>query len=352
MTGLDSRQEAIITILQERRELEITELEQALAQKTSRSTLNRALADLVARGFLSREGKGKATTYKLSPTYSLLAPVLIDKYFALGPDWRQAKEAFNHSLIPTLESCGADSLFTEAELNHVHDLHNRFRNNIAGLTPVIKRKEFERLTIELAWKSSAIEGNTYSLIETETLLTAGVEAEGHRREEAIMLLNHKAALEYIVQKPEHFQEITIAKIKELHSLLAGGLNIPSQIRTIPVGISGTKYLPLDNQFQIEELLEKVCVILNQAQEPVAKALIASALIAYIQPFADGNKRTSRISANAILMAYGYCPLSYRSVQDTDYKMGLLLFYEQNNISHHKKIFLEQFEFAIKTYWRL
>ncbi|MBU4057052.1 Fic family protein, partial [Patescibacteria group bacterium] len=83
-----------------------------------------------------------------------------------------------------------------------------------------------------------------------------------------------------------------------------------------------------------------------------KAVIAMILIAYIQPFEDGNKRTSRLTGNAILMAHDICPLSYRNMDEVEYKKAVILFYEQNNIGYFKKLFIEQFEFAVKNYFRI
>ena len=81
-----------------------------------------------------------------------------------------------------------------------------------------------------------------------------------------------------------------------------------------------------------------------------KALLALVLLSYIQAFSDGNKRTARIIGNGILIAYGYCPISFRSVDSIDYKKAMLMFYEQNNIAAFKKIFIDQFLFAVKTYF--
>ena len=71
------------------------------------------------------------------------------------------------------------------------------------------------------------------------------------------------------------------------------------------------------------------------------------MLSYIQPFEDGNKRTSRILANAILLSENYCPLSYRSVDDVEYKKAIVLFYEQNSAEYFKRIFIEQFRNAIE-----
>ena len=76
------------------------------------------------------------------------------------------------------------------------------------------------------------------------------------------------------------------------------------------------------------------------------------LLSYIHAFNDGNKRTARIISNAILMENGYFPLSYRSVKASEYKKAMLLFYEQNNITEFKKIFMNQYEYAVNKYFNL
>ncbi|MBL7828200.1 MAG: Fic family protein [Saprospiraceae bacterium] len=122
------------------------------------------------------------------------------------------------------------------------------------------------------------------------------------------------------------------------------------IRRRKVGITGTNYVPLDNEFQIREALDAMCNLINTRHIIFEKALLALVLISYIQPFADGNKRTARIISNGLLMHHNYCPLSFRTVDSLDYKKAMLVFYEQNNLSVFKRIFIEQFEFAVHTYF--
>lgn len=208
----------------------------------------------------------------------------------------------------------------------------------------------ERLGIDLSWKSSEIEGNTYTLLETVNLLKDKIEAKGKKREEAIMLLNHKEALKAIVERPEYFQRISLAKMEDVHSVLIEGLNVERSMRHSRVGISGTNYRPLEVESQIREAVEDACLLINGKENPYEKALLTLLLIAYIQPFVDGNKRTSRLMANAILIAHKCCPLSFRSVEADDYRAALLLFYEQNNLSAFKRIFLEQVDFAVNEYF--
>lgn len=212
------------------------------------------------------------------------------------------------------------------------------------------RKEMERLEVDLSWKSSQIEGNTYSLLETERLLRESKTADGKTKEEAVMLLNHKDALRFILDNPDYLQQLSISRIEDIHTLLTRELSVDKGIRHRRVGITGTNYHPLDNEFQIREALSDTCSLINAKSCVFEKALLALVLLSYIQAFSDGNKRTARITSNAILIANGYCPLSFRSVDSIDYKKAMLLFYEQNNIYAIKQIFISQYEFAVREYF--
>ena len=225
-----------------------------------------------------------------------------------------------------------------------------FSENISKLSPDSRTKEMERLGIDLSWKSSQIEGNTYTLLETEKLLKENEEARGRTKEEAQMLLNHKEALRFLVENEDYLENLAVSRIEDVHSLLVKNLNVQRNIRTTRVGITGTNYRPLDNEFQIREALNDTCNLINAKQNVFEKALLAILLISYIQPFSDANKRTARIVCNALLLANRRCPLSFRTVDSLDYKEALLIFYEQNNLSAFKKIFIEQVEFAVKTYF--
>jgi len=139
-------------------------------------------------------------------------------------------------------------------------------------------------------------------------------------------------------------------MEDIHSLLIADLGVDRSLRHVRVGISGTNYRPLEVESQIREAVDDMCKLVNGKEEPYEKALLALLLIAYIQPFVDGNKRTSRLASNSLLIARGLCPLSFRTVEADDYRAALLLFYEQNNLSVFKRMFLEQVEFAMKEYF--
>ena len=318
------------------------------AFKGSDATLKRMIAAGIKAGDIVAEGKARATRYRLSPQAQLLMPLNLDTYFALEVDKRQVQRSYNFELINGLLT--ETRLFSDKEQAHLDALQDEFRQHVNELTDNEYRKEMERLGIDLSWKSSQIEGNTYTLLETERLLRESKTAEGKSKEEAVMLLNHKDALSFVLDNPDYLQELTVSHIEDIHQLLTKDLSIDKGLRRHRVGITGTNYHPLDNEFQIREAMRDACELINSKSNIFEKALLTLILLSYIQPFSDGNKRTARITSNAILIANDYCPLSFRSIDSIDYKKAMLIFYEQNNLYAFKQIFMEQFEFAVKEYF--
>tara|TARA_R110000737_G_C14614741_1_gene491700 strand:- start:3057 stop:4121 length:1065 start_codon:yes stop_codon:yes gene_type:complete len=346
--NLTPRQQEIIDIIATQGRLSISAIKELLDRELSIPTLNRDMAKLVEANYLKKLGAGRAITYVISPDYQLFAPVDTSDYFDLDPDRRGARVFFNHELLQSLRDV---RLFTDKEMAGLQKLRDEYKRNIASLSPTLYQKELERLTIELSWKSSQIEGNTYTLLETERLFKEKQEADNKTKEEAIMLLNHKEVITYLMEHKNLAQALTLRTLEEIHSLLIKDLNVGRNIRSRAVGITGTAYSPLDNEYQIRENLELMCGLINSKDNGFEKALLAVVLISYIQPFEDGNKRTGRMISNALLIADDACPLSYRSVDSLDYKKAMLLFYEQNNLTAFKTIFIEQNEFGVKNYFR-
>ena len=318
------------------------------AFKGSDATLKRMIAAGIKAGDIVAEGKARATRYRLSPQAQLLMPLNLDTYFAFEVDERQVQSSYNFELINGL--LAETRLFSDKEQSHLDALQDEFRQHVGELTDNEYREEMERLGIDLSWKSSQIEGNTYTLLETERLLRESKTAEGKTREEAVMLLNHKDALSFVLDNPDYLKELTVSHIEDIHQLLTKDLSIDKGLRRHRVGITGTNYHPLDNEFQIREAMREACELINSKSNIFEKALLTLVLLSYIQPFSDGNKRTARITSNAILIANDYCPLSFRSVDSIDYKKAMLIFYEQNSLYAFKQIFMEQFEFAVKEYF--
>ena len=319
-----------------------------LSLKIGTTTIKRYLQDLIQEELVIPTGKNKARKYSISLSYDVLRRIDIDDYFSKEIDDRVIQNTYNQNLIK--ESLHKVALFTHQEIEILNNQLQLFKSNTSKLTLEEYSREMERLAIDLSWKSSQIEGNTYTLLETELLLKEKQTASGRTKDEATMLLNHKEALDFILLQPNYINPLSVSRIEDIHSLLVKDLNISRNIRNGRVGISGTNYKPLDNSFQIREALEDMCQLINSKGNVFEKALLALVLISYIQPFSDGNKRTARIISNAILINNQYCPISFRTVESIEYKKAMLVFYEQSNINPFKRVFMNQFEFAVNTYF--
>lgn len=280
----------ILQYLHYKTEASRSEIEAALTNPPSTATLKRQIAEAVKNGHIEVVGRGPATRYRLTPQAQVTMELNLDTYFDKDIDARRIQETFNFDLIngilPKVE------LFTAEERDKLNEAQQLFRKHLSDMSDVEYRKEMERLGIDLSWKSSQIEGNTYSLLETERLLKEKQTASGKTKEEAVMLLNHKDALDFILDVPDYLKVLTVARIEEIHALLTKELGVDRNIRHRRVGLTGTNYTPLDNEFQIREALEDTVRLINGKYDIFEKALLALILLSYIQPFADGNKRTA------------------------------------------------------------
>lgn len=345
---MDQLSENIISFLQSHPDSSSKKIHEEAGTNVSYATLKRNLVQLLKKDFIASSGQGKGTRYFISEGYALLHEVDLQKYFETETDKRKINERFNFDLIP--EILENHPLFNADELEKLNSLQVEFVRKTDDYASGGHQREMERLAIDLSWKSSQIEGNTYSLLETERLLKEKLTAAGKTKDEAVMLLNHKSALDFIFQHPDYLYPITVKKIEDIHYFLIKELGVDRNLRRRRIGISGTNYKPLDNEFQIKEALQAMCRLVKKKENPFEKALLVLLLISYIQPFADGNKRTARIVCNAILLHQGCCPISFRTVDSLEYKMAMLLFYEKNNLSAVKKIFIDQYEFAVGNYF--
>lgn len=156
-------------------------------------------------------------------------------------------------------------------------------------------------------------------------------------------------MDFILSQPEYFNDLTVFKILELHSIVSENLGISKGMRASPVCIIGTIYKPLGNQHQIVDAMQLLITTLNSLEHPFERAFVTVLMTSYIQPFEDGNKRTSRILANTILMSENYCPLSYRSVDEVEYKKAMILFYEQNSAEYFKRILTYTLNIALRSF---
>ncbi|MDP2860120.1 MAG: Fic family protein [bacterium] len=344
-TNLNNRQKQILSILKQEGNIARRELTKKIPAKKgiSKITIIRDLRYLINNKLVRVEGKGKNTRYSLFETNPLLTYLDLDSYFE--EEDRIIKKRFDISVFDCL-----NNLYSPDEIKLWENSKKVFKNAQEKLDPSIYKRELERFVIELSWKSSQIEGNTYSLIETETLIKQNIKASGHSDEEAVMILNHKEAFGVILDKKNSFRKLNFSDIVQLHHVLTKGL-ITSGVRSQKVRISGTQYEPLSNKHEIEEMLRRLIECVNKTKYPPEKALILAIMIAYLQPFADGNKRTSRMLSNAILMAYDFLPLSYRNINVNEYRSAMIVFYETNNLYNFKRLYLEQLQYATENYFQ-
>ncbi|MBN1162793.1 Fic family protein [Patescibacteria group bacterium] len=344
MKTLNSRQLRILEFLKVSAPKSATEIENYL-KGVSRATVNRDLELLLDENKIYKEGKGKNTEYFISKGYTYTKPYSID-YFYKNPAERDINPNYNQNITEELESI---EIFSDEEVIRLEALTQKYRSNVKRLGTDVLKRELERVIIELSWMSSKIEGNTYSLIETELLIEKNKVAEGKTKAETQMILNHKDAIKYIVGNTEEFTKLTTIVVLKVHEVLIKDLESHGY-RNSPVGITGTLYRPLQKKEKLQKELDKIVDLINKKVLPFEKSLLANLLIAYLQPFKDGNKRTARIVGNALLLANTCSPLSLLTLDEEEYRRALLLFYEQNNLSLFKKIFLDQYNFAVENYF--
>ena len=280
-------------------------------------SIQRALVRLSEAGLIQRHG---LTDPRYSINYERILQQQINTN--LFEDINRPETSFNFGLVDWLSTNGPQALVSvlpdkELPLAKPQKMTNR---------------ELEHLTVELSWKSSALEGNTYSLLDTELLLTEGVKAKNKTNFETQMVLNHKAALEFIVEHPDLFtEEISFATIEEIHRHISDNLQIAPGIRKRIVKISASNYHPLVQPAKLQESTETALSIISRQTNPLRKALLALALVPYLQPFEDGNKRMGRMLANAILIHSVGRGISLRTTDAKQLALAYLSFYEFNSL---------------------
>jgi len=302
-------------------------------------TTQRLLQELLESKVIIKSGNSKNTVYALGPLGILNYET--DTLVDLNESRLENSIInFNFEIFNWLGNYSFSYLESKKLQKATEVYHQKLKNSNTNL----QKKEYQRLIVEFSWKSSSIEGDTYSLLDTERLILEGLTNSNKTEAEAQMILNHKQAFDFILENPDYFKTISINNINELHHILTKNLEVNTGFRKSGVGITGSLYKPLGDQHQIREAMDKLVLLLNHIRDPFLKSLFASLIIAYIQPFEDGNKRTSRVLANAILYSHNLPLLSYRNTNVEDYKSSIISFYELNSVFLFKKIFIEQIEF--------
>lgn len=326
-------------------ELSSSEVTEKSANKQSLVTVKRQLSSLLKSGYLEQSGAGRSVKYKLSKKGLLFKPIDPPQYLKKAPDERLSDPHFQFDLFEPPYV----ALFSADELRQLEAATSKFRNNAKLSDTATRKKELMRFIVEFSWKTSQIEGNTYDLISTERLLLYGEKSPANTEYETQMILNQKEALEFVLENEELWEKPKISSLEKLHSIVGNKLDISRNLRKTIVGITGTNYRPLESEPQIRDALDMLFKTIANTQNVYEKALWSILGLSYIQPFVDGNKRTGRLLANAILLAENCSPISYRSVDDRAYKEACLVFYEQNSLEPFKKLFVEQYVFAANNY---
>jgi len=214
------------------------------------------------------------------------------------------------------------------------------------------RQIFNRLLIDLSWNSSRLEGNTYSLLETERLLQFGDMAQGKDRKEAQMILNHKAAIEFLVDIEGRI-DFSRYTLLNLHALLANNLLADSlacgRLRAIPVGIGGTVYHPLEVPQLVDEYFQQILDTAGVIRDPFEQSFFVMVHLPYLQPFEDVNKRVSRLAANLPLIRHNLSPLSFVDVPERAYIDATLGVYELNNVALLRDVYQWAYERSCARY---
>lgn len=164
--------------------------------------------------------------------------------------------------------------------------------------------------VDFIYNTTALEGNTFTYAETETLLS-GITIGGHTIKEENEIINQQEAWKFTLDsaftKPKI--EITEKLIKNIHWRVGKDtVVLPGQYRDGRVKIGGTEYTPPKTKQEIEELIRNFLTdfnVKNFQEDFFIKAVVIHFIIALIQPFFDGNKRTARLLMNFVLLQNNY-----------------------------------------------
>lgn len=329
-----------------------------LAPVPSRRTLQYRLSSLVKNGTLIAEGKTRGRRFKLpekKPHHRLEEK----NYIPLSSTAESIQLQISRPIQTRRHVSYNREFLDQYRPNITYYLSESVRDKLLELgktdghrpAGTYARQIFSRLLIDLSWNSSRLEGNTYSLLETERLLELGEAAEGKDQRETQMILNHKAAIEFLVDSAQD-PGINRYTILNIHALLSDGLLSDRScglLRSISIGITGSVYFPLDVPQLISECFQQIIDTAKAIINPFEQAFFLMIHLPYLQPFEDVNKRVSRLSANLPLIRENLCPLSFIDVPEQTYINGLLGIYELNRIELLSDVFIWAYERSCSRY---
>ncbi|MDB5850346.1 MAG: filamentation induced by cAMP protein Fic [Rhodoferax sp.] len=336
----------------------------------ARRTAQRWIGQWLVDKQLSAVGEGRARRYfptgasatppsppsPLSPSLDAFPPAI-----TLSPDSRDIL-AYIDQPLQARKPVGYQREFLDAyEPNvdaYLPEPLRRQLHNMGQTAPVdepagtYSRAILSRLLIDLSWASSHLEGNTYSRLDTRRLIEHGTAPEGKAAIETQMILNHKSAIEMLVENSAAvgFDRFTLMN---LHAALAENL-LPNpadegRVRQHAVDISQSVYRPLSAARQIDEALDVLLDKLNRIQDPFEQSFFAMVHLPYLQPFADINKRTSRLAANLPLFRANLCPLTFLDVPEKAYSRAVLGVYELTRVELLRDLYVWAYERSTQEY---
>ena len=322
-----------------------SQLRRHLAPDASKSTVWRALRRLVDAGQLQVVGEGRATTYRVAGSEAVLTHLRTPMH--LRPPTRYRKEFAGR--------------YRPNETRYLTDA-DRAALKKAG-TPVVAplpasegatyaRRILEQLEIDMSWASSRLEGTSYDLLETARMVRSAKPASGKSLRDAVMILNHKEAIRYVVETLAEI-EIGATGIRNIHALLANQLiadrTLQGGLRRMPVVIRKSTYITVDDLFTLREEFDALLSKAAQIEDPFEQSFFLLVHLPYLMPFADGNKRTSRIASLIPLLKADLAPMSFLAIDERAYVRGLLGVYELNDVSLLREAYVNGYIASAKRY---
>lgn len=347
----DSRQ-IIEALKQAPQGLKISEIITLLPQTLAKRSLQRRLAELKSEGSLRSQGSKSGTRYFLRDK---------DLIIPLSNTAQNLKSKVSQAITKRKPVAYQTDFLFSYQPNKTHYLDKKTRDHLYKIGQPFQQKLepgtyakriLHRLLIDLSWNSSRLEGNTYSLLETERLIEYGVSANGKDVFEAQMIINHKAAIEFIIEHSAE-KKLSTGLILNIHALLSDNLlanpRARGYLRQIPVGIGKTVYHPPEIPSLIKHCFETIIEKANKIKDPLEQSFFLMVQLPYLQPFEDVNKRVSRLSANIPLMKHNLTPLSFIDVPQDEYVSGLLAVYELNKIDLLRDLYVWAYERSAQHY---
>jgi len=336
-----------------KKSLKISEIEQLLDKDISRRTLQRRLDSLLEMGKITAKGQRSGRKYHIATQTTAIIQLsqesLALQQAVLRPLPERAHVHYNRDFLYSYQPNNTYYLTKEIR-RQLHQAGQQFNHQLAPGTYV--KRILHRLLIDLSWNSSRLEGNTYSLLETERLLDYGAEAEGKHAFEAQMILNHKDAIEFMIAQIDT-PEINRYVVLNIHALLSNNLlanpKARGQLRKIPVGVENTNYHPPEIPELLNEYFQKILDTANQITDPFEQSFFLMVHIPYLQAFEDVNKRVSRLISNIPLIKNNLSPLSFIDVPKKEYVAGLLAIYELNRIELLRDIYVWAYRCSAQHY---